>query len=84
VVEKPWGLGGYERVMLNADRLEVDEGLVVWVASLEEVIRSKEAMTDMTGRSSHSRTMDRLHVLMGKETLILKEKYASRWNLSIA
>lgn len=84
VVEKPWGLGGYERVMLNAERLEVGEGLVVWVASLDDVIRSKETMSDMPGRSSHSRTMDRLHVLMGKETLTLKEKYASRWDLSIA
>ena len=84
VVEKPWGLGGYHRVMLNADRLEVDEGLVVVVASLEDVIHSKEVMRDMDGRSSHSRTMDSLHVLMGKETLALRKKYASRWNLSIA
>ena len=84
VVDAPWGIGGHDQVMVNADRLEVDEGLVVWVASLEDVIRSKEAMRNMTGRSSHSRTMDNLHVLMGKETLALRKKYASKWNLSIA
>lgn len=84
VVDAPWGLGGYDQVMMNADRLEVSEGLVVWVASLEDVIRSKEAMTDMPGRSTHSRTMDNLHVLMSKETLALRKKYASRWNLLIA
>lgn len=84
VVDAPWGLGGYDQVTVNADCLEVDEGLVVWVASLEDVIRSKEAMSDMAERSSHSRTMDGLHVLMGNETLKLRKKYASKWNLSIA
>ena len=74
VVDEPWGLGDYDQVIANADHLEVDERLVVWVASLEDVIRSKEAMGDMTGRSSHSRTRDGLHVLMGNETLALRKK----------
>jgi hypothetical protein len=84
VVDAPWGLGDYDQVLVNADRLEVAEGLLVWVASLEDVIRSKEAMRDMPGRSRSSLTMDGLHVLMGKETLMLRKKYASKWNLSIA
>ena len=84
VVDEPWGLGGYNQVIANADCLKVDEGLAVWVTLLEDVIRSKEAMGDMTGRSSHSRTRDGLHVLMGNETLALRKKHASKWNLSIA
>ena len=51
---------------------------------LEDVIRNKEAMSDVTQRSSHSRTMGGLHVLMGRETLALRKKYASKWDLSIA
>ena len=84
VVDAPWGLGGCDQVMVNAEHLEVDDGLVVPVASLEDVIRSKEAMRDLPERALPNRTMDNLHVLMGKETLALKEKYAARWQISIA
>ena len=84
VVDEPWGLGGYDQVIVNANHLEVDERLVVSVASLEDMIRSKEAMKNMTGRSAHSRTMDALHVLLGNDTLALRKKHASKWNLSIA
>lgn len=82
VVNEPWGLGGYDQVIANADPLEVAEGLVVPVASLEDVIRSKEAMKNMPGRPDHSRTMDGLHVMMGKETLALRNKYGAKWKLS--
>ena len=69
VVDALPGVGGYDQVMESADLLDVSEDLSVWVAALEDVIRNKEAMTDMTERPRHSRTMDSLHVLMGKETL---------------
>ena len=82
VVDEPWGLGDYDHVKVGAASLEVAEGLVVSVASLEDVIRSKEAMRNMPGRSSHSRTMDGLHVMMCKETLALRKKYGAAWNLS--
>ena len=82
VVDTPWGVGGYDQVKVNAACLEVDEGLAVSVASLEDVICSKEAMKDLPGRSSHSRTMDGLHVMMGKETLALRRKYGTKWKLS--
>lgn len=62
VVNAPWGIGGYDQVTLNADHLEVDEGLVVPVASLEDVIASKEAMRDLPERPLPNRTMDNLHV----------------------
>ena len=78
------GVGDYEQVMENADCFDVAEGLSVPVASLEDVIRSKETMTDMTERPRHSRTMDSLHVLMGKETLALRKKYGTKWNLTTA
>ena len=78
------GVGDYDQVIENADLLDVAEGLSVPVASLEDVIRSKEAMSDMSQRPRHSRTMDKLHVLMGKETLALRKKYATKRNLSTA
>ena len=84
VVDAPWELGGYDRVKENAACLEVAEGLVVSVASLEDVINSKEAMRDMSERPLHNRTMDSLHVLMGREVLALRKKYGARWNLSTA
>ena len=71
------GVGVYDQVMETADQLDVSEDLSVWVAALEDVIRNKEAMSDMTERPRHSRTMDSLHVLMGKETLAARKKQAS-------
>ncbi len=75
-------VGDYEQIMSNADLFEVGESLSVWVASMEDVICSKEAAARLPDRPSHSRTMDGLHVLMCKETLINRAKYADQWNLS--
>ena len=59
------------------------DGLSVLVASLEDVIRSKEAVGALlVGTPPYSRMMDGVHVLMGKEVLALKKKYATKWNLS--
>ena len=74
--------GEYEQIMGEADHFDVEEGLFVWVASLEDVIRSKEAASRLPDRPSHCRTMDGLHVLMCKETLMNRTKYAEKWNLS--
>ena len=82
VVDAPWGLGGYPEVIADAGELEVAEGLTVAVASLESVIRSKKAMSDMAGRIPRRRTMDGLHVLMGEETLALANKYGAKWKTS--
>ena len=71
------GVGGYDQVMENADLLDVSDDLSVWVAALEDVVRNKEAMSNMTERPRHSHTMDSLHVLMGKETLAAKKKQAN-------
>ena len=82
VVNAPWGVGGYDSVMADAERLEVAAGLTVAVASLESVIRSKKAMVGMAGRSRRRHEADGLHVLMGEETLALAKKYGAEWNLS--
>ena len=84
VVDSLPGVGNYRQVMVGADLLEVADGLSVQVASLEDVICSKEVVSDTPERPRHNRTMDRLHILMGKETLTIKEKYAAKWNLSTA
>ena len=72
VVDSLPGVGSYQRVMVSADLLAVADGLSVQVASLEDVICSKETIRDMPERPRHNRTMDRLHVLMGRETLAAK------------
>ena len=82
VVDAPWGVGGYDEVMGDAAQLEVVGGLVVSVASLKTVIRSKKAMVTLAERIPRRRTMDGLHVLMGEETLALAGKYGAKWNLS--
>ncbi|MDE0674396.1 MAG: hypothetical protein OXI06_04905 [bacterium] len=84
VVNVPWGIGGYDQVMVNADHLEVADGLVVPIASLQDVISSEEAMKNLPERPLPNRTMDNLHMMMGKETLALKEKHSARWQTSIA
>ena len=58
--------------MEHADLLDLGEGLSVWVASLEDVIRSKENAE----RSLESeRNRDALHVMMCKETVQARAKY---------
>ena len=83
VVDALPGVGGYDEVMENADLLDVADGLSVPVASLEDVIRSKEAVGALlVGTPPYSRMMDGVHVLMCKEVLALRKKYATKWNLS--
>ena len=73
IVDELPGVGGHERLMRRADLLDLGEETGnVWVACLEDVIRSKETVT----RSSESeRARDALHVMMGKETIAAKVKY---------
>lgn len=73
VVDALPGTGGYAEVIETSDLLEIAEGLAVAVASLEVVIRSKEAVGAMiVGEPPYSRMMDRVHVRMCKETLAAK------------
>ena len=66
------GGGSYERLKERADLMELTNSLSVWVAALEDVIRSKETVQ----RSRPiDRTLDTLHVLMRKETLRAKKRY---------
>ena len=77
VVEALPGVGGYHRVMENADLLDVSSEMSVWVASMEDVIRSKEAVGALiTRRPPYNRMMDGVHILMCKETLAARKKQA--------
>ena len=79
------GVGDYEQVIEKADFFDVAEGLSVPVASLKDVIRSKEAVGALVvGTPPYSRMMDGVHVLMGEETLTLRKKYGTKWNLATA
>ncbi|MDE0232117.1 MAG: hypothetical protein OXI56_09315 [bacterium] len=83
VVDALPGVGGYERVVAKADFWEVADGLSVWVAAMEDVICSKEAVGELiVGTPPYGRMMDGVHVLMCKETLALRKKYGTKWNLS--
>ena len=76
VVDVLPGVGGYDRLMERADLMDLGDGLSVWVASLEDVIRSKETVGNLiVGEKPYSRMMDGVHVLMCKETLAAKVKY---------
>jgi hypothetical protein len=43
IIGTPSGTTGYETLRANAERIELDAGLVVWVCSLEDLIRMKTA-----------------------------------------
>ena len=84
VVDALPGVGDYPRIMGNADLLDLADGLSVWVATLEDVICSKETVGELiVGTPPYGRMMDGVHVLMCKETLALEEKYGTEWNLSL-
>ena len=72
VVDALPGVGNYHRLMEHADLLDLGEGLSVWVASLEDVIRSKE---DVERSLESDRSRDALHVMMCKETVQARAKY---------
>lgn len=72
VVDALPGVGDYHRLMDNADLMDIGQDLAVWVASLEDVICSKENVE----RSLESeRNRDALHVMMCKETVQARAKY---------
>ena len=87
IVDRLPGVGGYGRLMESADLLDVRQGLSVWVASIEDVIVSKETVgalyTDRE-RIPSPRMMDAVHVLMCRETLDDMREYAHLWNRSHA
>lgn len=60
VVSSLPGVGGYDRIMGKAEEMDLGEGLWVWVADLEDVIRSKQTL---------GRSLDGVHVLMCQETI---------------
>lgn len=63
------GVGGHQELMREATRLDLGEGLVVWTAALENVIRSKEAL---------GRSLDGVHVLMCRETIRAQRNYKKK------
>lgn len=65
------GVGDYEQIMGNAEDMNLGGGLSVWVAALEDVIRSKQTL---------GRSLDGVHVLMCQETIRAKEEYGELWN----
>ena len=81
IVDALPAVGDHDQIMVCADRLTVADDLSIWVASLEDVTRSKEAASELEQRPAYNRTMDKLHVLMCKETLAARTKYADEWNL---
>ena len=75
VVDALPGVGGYEQIMDHAGCFEVADGLSVAVASLEDVICSKQAVGALiVGTPPYSRMVDGVHVLMCNETLALRKK----------
>ena len=85
IVDRLPGVGGYRRIMRDADLLDVGEGLSVWVAAIKDVAVSKETVGDLyTDRRliPYPRMMDGVHVLMCRETLDDIEKYPHLWNPS--
>ena len=71
IVDALPGVGNYHRLMENADSINFGQDLSVWVASLKDVICSKENVERSLGSE---RNRDALHVMMCKETLQAKEK----------
>ena len=82
IVDTLPGVGDYNEVMRHADLLNVGCEQEVRVASLRDVVRSKEAVGDLiVGDAPYSRMVDGLHVLMCRETLNAKAKYGgTKWN----
>ena len=72
VVDALPGVGDYQRLMEQADVMDVGRGLAVWVASLEDVICSKE---NVERADESERSRDALHVMMCKETVAARTKY---------
>ena len=65
VVDDLPGVGKYHTAKDRASLMDVGEGLSVWVADMEHVIRSKKTV---------GRRLDAVHVLMCRETLGMKTK----------
>ena len=77
IVDTLPGVGGYNKVMKRADLMDIGRGLEIRVASLQDVIRSKEMVGGLiVGETPYSRKIDELHVLMCRETLNVKAKYS--------
>ena len=70
VVDALPGVGGYEQIMQHADLMDLGDGLAVYVAAMEDVIRSKTTVV-----RARQLNMDKVHVLMCKETIQAKAKY---------
>lgn len=72
VVDTLPSVGEYPALKRAASLVDLGEGMVVWVASLDHIIRSKEAVSRP---SDFYRNRDSLHVLMCKEALGAQAKY---------